>query len=260
MTFIAVTCFPQKGKWDKALKINTIESYQEFLSKYPQSEYSSLAKSKIIDFEYEEIKSQNTINSLEAFLTKYPESKYTEEAEKTLKEMKFERNERELVKSVLLEGVGNKYVISDIKAIVNSPEGCLSIIQIKRPDVLEIRFISEYPNDIGISTIYQEKLLPSGGKSYSFYQLNLKTGRTSMNASTNQTPQLPKLPLGNGSLHRYKTTVYLEDIGLSSSIVSKIEVIGYNPVAFLVTEEGYVHLYGNGKVILKNGESIMISE
>lgn len=50
LTF-SITCFSQEGKWKKAQKINTIESYQEFIDKYPQSEFYEDAKLKIIDLE-----------------------------------------------------------------------------------------------------------------------------------------------------------------------------------------------------------------
>ena len=60
LTF-CLTSFSQESKWLKTKKKNTIDSYQKFLKKYPDSEYSENALLKIIDLEYNIVKKDSTI-------------------------------------------------------------------------------------------------------------------------------------------------------------------------------------------------------
>ena len=76
---LSMVCYPQKGKWKKAQDINTIESYQEFINKYPDSKYLSAAKIQFTKLEFEKSEGINTLNEYKSFLEKYPESNYTEE-------------------------------------------------------------------------------------------------------------------------------------------------------------------------------------
>ena len=86
---LSLTCFSQEGKWDKAQKKNTIESYQKFLQKYPDSEYSENAQSKIIELEYKVVKNDNTIESYSNFIKKYPKANQTSEATKKLMQLEY---------------------------------------------------------------------------------------------------------------------------------------------------------------------------
>lgn len=81
MIFLSISCFPQKGKWEKVQKNNTIESYQEFLDNYPRSEFFDDAKQKLIELEYENALSKNTLKSYKDFLNKYKGNKYRSDLE-----------------------------------------------------------------------------------------------------------------------------------------------------------------------------------
>ena len=89
MLVFSITCFSQKGKWKKAQKINTIESYQEFLINYPKTEYSEDAMSKLVELEFTKAKMINTINGYKYFLEKYGENKYKKQATIKLIEREF---------------------------------------------------------------------------------------------------------------------------------------------------------------------------
>lgn len=83
LTFTA-TCFSQNGKWKKTQKINTIESYQEFIDKYPQSEYSDAAELKLIELEFYKAEEISTVQSYNYFLIKYKYNSFTEKAKNNL--------------------------------------------------------------------------------------------------------------------------------------------------------------------------------
>lgn len=94
MISLSMSCFPQKGKWKKAQKINTIESYQEFLNNYPGSEFYDEAKNKLIESEFRKAESINSIDGYTEYLGKYENSPYTEQAENKLMELEFGKAER----------------------------------------------------------------------------------------------------------------------------------------------------------------------
>ena len=88
---IAFTCYSQEGKWKKATKKNTIESYQKFLSKFPESEFSDDAKQKIIEIEFVLAESTNTITGYKYFLETYEKNDYSEEALRNLIALEFKQ-------------------------------------------------------------------------------------------------------------------------------------------------------------------------
>ena len=84
MLTIPVSTFAQKGKWRKALEINDIETYQEFLETYPKSKYYGDAMRELIKLEFEKSKEINTIEAYETFIEKYPECVYAKDARKLI--------------------------------------------------------------------------------------------------------------------------------------------------------------------------------
>jgi hypothetical protein len=73
-------CAATKKDWDKAQRLNTIRSYQAFLTKHPQSEFTEEAKLNIKNLDWQEAKNSNTIESYQKFIDKYPGSEYIDEA------------------------------------------------------------------------------------------------------------------------------------------------------------------------------------
>lgn len=260
---ISITCFSQKGKWKKAQEINTIESYQKFLDKYPDSEFTEDAKINLIDLEYDKSIKTNTIEAYNDFLNKYPKNHHKYDVNERLSKLERKKKrvdkEQALSKQILSSGPEDRFIIPGIKANVYKSKNSLTIIQIKNDEVNEIRFLHVLPDDIETSIIFQVEKLSHGGTSTSLYQMNHSTGMSSANKST-ESMTLPRLSLGVGSVHRYNTTVYLDDIGLSQSKVLKIDGSPDYPFAFLVTKDGYVHIYGSGRVTFKDGHSIYVKE
>lgn len=81
--------YSQNGKWKKAQKVNTIESYQQFRKDYPRSEYSDEAQLKLIELELRKAKTENTIEGYKYFLEEYDDNIYRKDAENALIDLEF---------------------------------------------------------------------------------------------------------------------------------------------------------------------------
>ena len=82
-------CAATKRDWDHAQQLNTVESYQSFLRKYPQSEFAVEAKARIEELNWIEAQQLNTEDSYQAFLGKYSQSKFAVEARRRLDDICF---------------------------------------------------------------------------------------------------------------------------------------------------------------------------
>lgn len=89
--------------FDKVKEQNTLESYQEYIDKYPKSIQVQQAKQWIEkkikksieeneENEYERVKKENTIESYTEFIIKYPNSKYHNYAKENIEVFQFNQN------------------------------------------------------------------------------------------------------------------------------------------------------------------------
>ena len=77
----SLSCYSQTEEWNKTLKINTVEEYQKFLDKYPESEYSDEAKHKIILLEPVKSEMINSMSEYENFIKNHPNNEFDTYAE-----------------------------------------------------------------------------------------------------------------------------------------------------------------------------------
>ena len=94
MMVYSITCFSQKGKWAKTQEINTCESYQEFLEKYPNSEFYEEAKQRLIELEFNKAIQKNTVDGYKLFLKKYGGCMFTDQATNNILKLEFEKYEK----------------------------------------------------------------------------------------------------------------------------------------------------------------------
>lgn len=95
MGFLMITlfsgCATTEGRWKKAESLNTIEAYEEFLTKYPQGKFANEARTKIEELYFKRAIATNTVAGYEEFLKRYPQGKYVNEAHSRIEELYFER-------------------------------------------------------------------------------------------------------------------------------------------------------------------------
>jgi tetratricopeptide (TPR) repeat protein len=89
---VMVLCF------NKTVESDNLETYKEFLARFPKSEFAPRARSRVEELAYQKAKSRNTISAYESFIQKYPDSRFVPEAEKEIEELtmkaEFEKAEQ----------------------------------------------------------------------------------------------------------------------------------------------------------------------
>ncbi len=81
-------------RYEEAKASNSIQTYEDYISKYPKSKYLQQAKDELAEL-YEErdwssARKSNAISGYNRFISDYPYSKYTSEAEKRIKKIEEE--------------------------------------------------------------------------------------------------------------------------------------------------------------------------
>jgi outer membrane protein assembly factor BamD (BamD/ComL family) len=98
MVLISILLFTggcAKIKWDAANEGRSVDSYEQFLAQYPNSEYAGEAKRRIEELSFEEAKQVNTIEAFEAFINRFPNSKFAHEAQAQIEVLFFQKAKRE---------------------------------------------------------------------------------------------------------------------------------------------------------------------
>ncbi len=80
-------CATIQSDYISAQRINSIESYEKFLSKYPNSEYEKEVRERIEQLEWQRAKSANTVASYENYLKMYPSGKFKTNAKASIEKL-----------------------------------------------------------------------------------------------------------------------------------------------------------------------------
>ena len=77
-------CSRQQSDWEKTRAANTTDSYEQFLKKYPNGEFTAQAQARVKDLyeerDWQKARDADTQEAYQAFLKQYPEGKWMEEA------------------------------------------------------------------------------------------------------------------------------------------------------------------------------------
>jgi len=77
-------CSRQQSDWEKTRAANTTESYEQFLKRYPNGEFTAQAQARVKELyeqrEWQKARDTDTQDAYQAFLKQYPEGKWSEEA------------------------------------------------------------------------------------------------------------------------------------------------------------------------------------
>ena len=95
--FLAVLlagCATTTGDWEEAKRINTVQSYADFIGRHPGSDFTRSARSKIEALDWEEAKRVDTVQSYADFIGKHPGSDFTHSAKSKIEALDWEEAKR----------------------------------------------------------------------------------------------------------------------------------------------------------------------
>ncbi|MCU0577594.1 MAG: hypothetical protein MUD15_12355 [Desulfobacterota bacterium] len=74
--------------WDMATAINTMESYDEFLKKHPDTEFTQQALAKVEPMRFQKAVEEGSAKGFSAYLARYPQGSYAREIRSRLKTLR----------------------------------------------------------------------------------------------------------------------------------------------------------------------------
>lgn len=139
--------YPQKGKFNKACKLNTEDSYRGFIEKYPDSDYIPQAMDKLSKLVLVSVKEENSLTAYQGFIEEYPNSNYIPEAKFFLAKLVFvsvkEENSLNAYKAFIEKYPNSDHIpearnnLSNLVFVTTREENSISAYQ---------DFITNYPN------------------------------------------------------------------------------------------------------------------
>ena len=84
-------CMSVDTRWEQASSLNTIPAYEEFIKRYPGSEYEQKAMENIEAIYWQRAAFQNSIEGLEGYLSKYPNAKHSLDAKARIETILWEK-------------------------------------------------------------------------------------------------------------------------------------------------------------------------
>ena len=83
-TLALAGCHREQSDWQKARAANTLQSYEQYLAKYPNGSFATQAEARLAqveeDQDWQKASAANTPESYQAFLRQHPQGKWAEEA------------------------------------------------------------------------------------------------------------------------------------------------------------------------------------
>lgn len=153
--------------WNEAIRNNTIEAFQKYISLYPDGKYIDSAKKNVADLQKrkdiiasdEDWKSvnKNNVEELNDFINKYPDSIHVNEARELCTKLKYVRKDISTLSDDIINIITNTNILSKDDAIYD---------EIKK--YIDNKYISD---DILLSKINDDKNFISG---YVFNKLHEK--------------------------------------------------------------------------------------
>lgn len=121
---ISFGCNKAKIDWEKTEQVNTIEAYNEFISKHPHGHFSQLAKQRIKELEWNKAIKTNTIEAYEYFMSKHPKSKYYDQAMQNIQHLEKEKVTRliDLIIAIQLGSLPGASLSQRLKEMVQTSD------------------------------------------------------------------------------------------------------------------------------------------
>jgi len=114
---ICISCASEKKDWDRAQTTQTIEGYEAFLNKHPQSPRSLEAKAQIEQIAFGMANKKSTIEGYQDFLREYPDSALADQAFTRLQELTLKWSFKVVLTRIVstATSIGKRMNVKDIE-------------------------------------------------------------------------------------------------------------------------------------------------
>lgn len=271
--------------WEDVQDSNTIDSYRSYLNKYPVGQHVTDAKENIETLAFNAAKNEDTLEAYTKFISDYPLCSHVQEAQQLAElirrqERFFDRlssfDEASKMRSYLCSEEAKSFVtevnISKIEQIIakhtflldskalpamvakkDGKKGSGTLKQVGSPLFGTPLTTSTYSGVVGGGSVDGEI-----GIFYEGRRLLIRTEFPNDLIPTIPGPELfagmrtsePVMPLAEKSIHRFDGTVILGGYKL----INKGNPL--NRLTFLLTENGYIYLRGEGTVLTPAGDKV----
>jgi hypothetical protein len=212
--------------------INTIEAYEDFLAKFPNSSYADEAKERIENIK-EEAKAAVefkripcNIKDLEDYVKKYPTGRVSDKARKKIEDL--------IIEEIMKNGIANRFTILELKPEKEGYVGSCTIMDMSMSKHSGIK------SSI-ISSFYQTSV-----KGHCVMCMEYPEDKIIIGSNF-----AALWPLGNGSVLRFKGKIPFKEFIFEGQ--------ENDPLVFIFCEEaGFVYVKGSGLVTLKDGKIISL--
>ncbi|MFQ5641605.1 MAG: hypothetical protein ACE5IR_26825, partial [bacterium] len=89
LLFVIFACDSGESDYEKAKQVNTIQAYEEFVNKHPDSRFVDAAKRNIDSLRYDILVSQGNLEAYEEFVHKYPDSRFVDLAKENIDSLRY---------------------------------------------------------------------------------------------------------------------------------------------------------------------------
>jgi len=84
-----IPAMSESSAWDQAIEVNTVESYNKYLTKYPEGKYLENAKTALEEIQWQNAVKADDINYYNAYIRNYPKGKHSDEAKTAIEEIQW---------------------------------------------------------------------------------------------------------------------------------------------------------------------------
>ena len=87
-------CATVDTSWEEATSTETVQAYEAFLKRYPDSDYTVMAKEKIESLQWQDATDQQTYSAFQKYLLAWPNGKHSSEAKNRIESLEWENAKR----------------------------------------------------------------------------------------------------------------------------------------------------------------------
>ncbi len=122
--------------WGRARSANSINAYEAFLKRYPESHHRTVARERLEQVSWEEARSNEAVWRYQHFLQEFPASEHAQEAKIRLRQVEFQSASRPTASAKSKQDFIAKYPGTEEAAAVSKDLQTMAIVDLEYPSTI----------------------------------------------------------------------------------------------------------------------------